>query len=182
MRLFWFLCIILITPVLATTSINDQLIVKPHDSTARSVPINAVAFPMLRLEIAAKSDPQRITSITVRQTGLSSRDDVDSVYARVNGKKSRKSRAFYKGRATIYFRNPVIVRSDAFTDVVILADLSLERGRTIGFVLESINADLETNDQTPAIKNRKIARQIIRNVRSRGSVYKVIRPRPPKHQ
>ena len=137
---------------------NLDLEIKNRPLQNQVVPSRGVNIPFLSFEVTPKKD-LLLKEILVRQTGLSSNNDVRSVRAEVAGNRSPLASVGNDRVARIQFVRGVDLYAGEVVSVKVTANLQTVSSRTIGFeLLNIITEDMPVNT---AFSQRKAVRRSI---------------------
>ena len=166
-----------------TTTHAKELSVQAF-SQKGTLPLNGVRVPMLQLNLTAGNEAVTIKSVTLNRTGLSTSDDVGSVWIQNGYSRLTRSRQFNNDdELTLDFTRDLIIPANGKITLTVLANLEFEGGgRTLAINLQSFNTDAvlaeaQTQSQansttTKTVNNQPTQRTTRRSTYDR-SLYKV---------
>lgn len=109
-----------------------------------ALPSNGVSIPFLEITLTPDQSVS-LESISIRQTGLSSHQDVKNLRIVSEWGSSYRASVMPGGAAQIRFPRGFSIPGNRSTTLTLLANLSTQRGRTIGFQLEEVHIDGESH-------------------------------------
>lgn len=118
----------------------DQVTITPISTRSSVYPRNGVRIPFLQFRVGANEDLV-IENMTFQQTGLSSNDDIESVWVESRYGRSNIGNVSNDGEAILTFPNGYEMEEGAQHVMVLYANLDGRNGITIGFNLTGIETD-----------------------------------------
>ena len=127
-------------------------------SQNNTLPRNGVRIPMLELQLTAGNEAVTIKDITLVRSGLSSSDDIGSVWIQSGYSRLTRSREFTNDdELTLTFTRDLIIPAHQQIVLTVLANLEFEgSGRTLAISLKSLTTDAvltAARSQTPTINS-----------------------------
>jgi len=125
-----------------TTTQAKELSIQAY-SQSGTLPLNGVRVPMLQLNLTAGNEVVTVKDITLSRTGLSTSDDIGSVWIQNGYSRLTRSRQFNNDdQLTLDFTRDLIIPANGKVTLTVLANLEFEGGgRTLAINLVSLNTD-----------------------------------------
>jgi len=131
----------LITPLTLAVS---TLVVQPVQTSPGNVPSNAIAVPLLQLQLTAQESDITLGAIGVTRTGLSESKNIERLRAYVGNTSSIPATLQTDDTAQIKFRDLILIPKGGTVTLVVQANLAhMTSGRTIGLDLNYVTSSAQ---------------------------------------